>query len=278
MHNLTEIIEQFRTAALDNGIALPEHIKADGQRHRFNIDGKLNGFYKLHTDGRPAGCFQNWKLNDKPINWKFDGEFKPFTPEQRREYAQQRQEAERKRQAEQAAIHQNAARIWGEAPPALTHPYLTKKAIQPHGARLYGQALLLPLYNAEGRLMSLQFINLDGSKRFLKHGQKRGCYWWIGKPTEKILISEGYATAASLHESTGHRCFIAWDAGNLTPVAEIIRAKKPDATIVICADHDESGTGQREAEKAALAVDGFICMPPVPGLDFNDWANQPGSV
>ncbi|MEQ1639016.1 MAG: toprim domain-containing protein [Methylococcales bacterium] len=280
--NTQEIINLFKLFMAAQGVEPPDIIVADGELHRFKVNGKLAYAYVLHLDGTPAGFFQDFR-NGIKATWKHTSnkDVRPYTPAERRAYAIKCQAAEQQRLAAEAVKHQNAAheaaKIWQGAPPAITHPYLTKKSIQPHGSRLYGgQALILPLYDASLRLMSLQFINLDGSKRFLKFGQKRGCYWWVGQKTEKVLIAEGFATVATLHESTGYQCFIAWDAGNLTSVAELIRAKKQNAEIVICADNDASGVGQREAEKAALAIDGLITMPPEPGTDFNDFAVKNG--
>ena len=41
------------------------------------------------------------------------------------------------------------------------------------------------------------------------------------------LIAEGYATAASLHEATGLPVIVAFDAGNLLPVAQAIHKRYP---------------------------------------------------
>jgi len=88
-----------------------------------------------------------------------------------------------------------------------------------------------------------------------------------------ILIAEGFATAASLHEATGHQVFIAFDAGNLVNVAKIIRAKNPDAEIIICGDNDLSGVGQKAARSAALACGGKYIIPDTVGHDWNDSIN-----
>ena len=126
------------------------------------------------------------------------------------------------------------------------------------------------MYNAQNELVNLQFIHSDGTKRFLKGGKKKGCFWWIGAKTDTVLIGEGFATCASLHENTGYLTVIAYDAGNLEEVAKIIRQRQPTATLVICVDNDESGIGQEKANKAALAANGFVALPPIVG-DFNDW-------
>lgn len=275
-----EIIEAFRESALNAGVALPAVIVADGKGHRFDIGRKAKrGFYVLHLDGNPAGAYQDWALHQEPIRWKFQSsENKVYTAEERREYAENRRLAEQKQAAEQIAQHQNAAveaqRIWNAAQPAPnSHPYLVKKRIQPHAARLHNGALVLPLYDASSRLMSLQFIGFDGQKRFLKGGKKRGCFFVLGKQTDKVLLCEGFATGASLHESSGLHTFISFDSSNLEPVARVIRAKKPQAVLIVCGDNDLSGKGQEQAERAAYAVNGLVSIPPIAGSDFNDWLN-----
>lgn len=292
MNNLSEIIAQFSAAMLEHDITPPTNIKPDGELHRFYISGHkkgtLDGAYKLHADGlRPAGYFQDFTKGLK-INWKFNGEVKQFSPEERRQYAQEKRQKQEQQQREELAKHHNAANeaahIWAKAVPTSEHPYLTKKRIQAHGTRLYTDCfahyrrykgcLVIPLLNSSMRLMSLQFISSDGDKRLFPGGQKKGCFWWIGAKTDKILIAEGFATAASLFQSTGYQTFISFDAGNLPSVAAIVRSKRPDATIVICGDNDESGRGQQAAEAAALACDGLVAMPPELGTDYNDWFIQ----
>ncbi len=84
------------------------------------------------------------------------------------------------------------------------------------------------------------------------------------------MICEGFATGASLYEDSGQRVVIAFDAGNLLPVAKNIRELNPDTEIIICGDNDISGVGQEKARKAALSIDGKILIPPLPGKDWND--------
>jgi len=52
------------------------------------------------------------------------------------------------------------------------------------------------------------------------------------------VVCEGYATGATIHEATGLAVIVAFDAGNLLPVARFFREKKPDWLIVIAADND----------------------------------------
>jgi putative DNA primase/helicase len=70
---------------------------------------------------------------------------------------------------------------------------------------------------------------------------------------------------------------IAFDAGNLRPVAEALRCKYPDARLVIAADNDHGTSGNpglSKAREAAVAVGGSVVAPEFElgetGTDFND--------
>ncbi len=138
--------------------------------------------------------------------------------------------------------------------------------------RLHKNTLVIPMRDNAGDLHSLQFIDGEGNKRFLSGGRKHSCYFLIGSPTESICIAEGYATAASIHESTGLPVAVAFDAGNLEPVARVLRAKFPEIKIILCADNDTETPGNpglTKARKAAAVCGGLLAIPPCHG-DFND--------
>ena len=78
---------------------------------------------------------------------------------------------------------------------------------------------MLAVADADGEIWSLQTIDADGGKLFMPGGRKRGCMFWIGEPSDRIVIAEGFATGASIHEATGLPVAVAFDAGNLEPVA-----------------------------------------------------------
>ena len=271
---MTLTIDHFKNAMLEPGIAPPDIIIGDGNLHRFEINGKLNGWYVLFLDGKAAGSFGDWKQGRKE-RWKMEDNFKPLTDEDRRTFAIERQRQECERQAEDVAKHKaaaiKAAFIWTNAKLAPDdHPYLVKKHIKLHGARLgRGNTLIIPLYNIIKELVSLQFISETGDKRLLFGGLKKGCFYSLGKPTDRILICEGFATGASLFENNGYMTVVAFDASNLKDVAILIKSLRPDAEIIIGGDNDLSGTGQKAARSAALACGGKYILPPTLG-DFND--------
>ena len=277
---MLHIIEQFKNAMFDAGITPPDAIIADGRLHRFKIDGKLNGAYVLHTDGHAAGYFEDYKQGIKQ-NWKLDGTFAPLTDAEKKAFAIERKKQALAREAEEKARHETAikkaASIWAKAIQAINHPYLAKKNVKAHTTRVYGGALVVPLYDASGLLVSLQFIGDDGTKRMMKDGKAQGSCCFIGSEHVElnrhdiILICEGWATGASLFEATGYFTIAAFSAGNLTAVAIQIRKQHPDNEIIICGDNDVSGVGQQAANDAALAINGRYVVPPETG-DFNDYS------
>lgn len=143
-----------------------------------------------------------------------------------------------------------AHRIWHEAKPATDdHPYLVSKGIGSHGLRLYHGgltvagfdcegSLLAPLRDFAGQLHSLQFIGSDGTKRFLPGGRKSGLFYEVGHGRDSLIIAEGFATGASIHEATGHRVIVAFDSGNLLPVAKALRTGLSTIPMIIAADND----------------------------------------
>lgn len=71
------------------------------------------------------------------------------------------------------------------------------------------------------------------------------------------------------------------DAGNLLPVAQVLRVSHPDAQIIIAADNDlaegAKNVGIEHAEKAALAVAGWVSAPPTDKkADWDDYRQQHG--
>ncbi len=74
--------------------------------------------------------------------------------------------------------------------------------------------------DTDGKTWSMQTIAPDGAKRFTPGGRVRGCYYSIGKPAGVLVVAEGFATGASIHEATGCAVAVAFNAGNLKAVAE----------------------------------------------------------
>ena len=281
-----DTISQFRDALLDAGLTPPDVIEADGQLHRYRVEGdkagSKNAYYVLHLDGRAAGMFGNWKTGLRST-WAADG--KRMSEAERKAFSRLIEAARLKAQAERRAEHEaraiEARAEWDAAAPAdPAHSYLTRKGVGPHNLRQRGGLLIVPLFDAFGLLWNVQRIQADGGKRF-KPGRAGGLFSPIGELTNPttILIAEGWATGATLHEEARHPVLCAMNAGNLLPVAKAARASWPVADLVICADNDRSTAGNpglTAATAAAKATGAGLAVPPFaddePGTDWNDWA------
>jgi len=272
-------VSEFHSAMAEAGILSNEIPVADGMLHRFKADGdksgSKNGWYVLYPDGVPAGRFGSWKLNiDETWCAKSSN---TLSDDERKAWKQQMDRAKHEREKAQAAIHKEARtetiKLWSDAHPETgQHKYLRDKEVNSYGIRSNGNKLLIPLRDTGGTLHSIQFIDLNGKKLFLSGGAIKGNYFGIGKPNRKMVVSEGYSTAASIHESTGLAVAVAFNAGNLTPVAKALREKFPDIEIIIAGDNDtqtEGNPGKSKATEAAKAVNGKLVIP-----EFKDSSNE----
>ncbi|MEW5609556.1 MULTISPECIES: toprim domain-containing protein [Pseudomonas] len=184
-------------------------------------------------------------------------------------------------QARQQEVAEQAAQLWSSASrPDPDHAYLVRKQIAPWMIRQRGSELLVPLY-ADGYLVNLQRIALDGQKRFLAGARVKGAYCPIGKPVAggRLYVAEGWATACTVYQLTGCPVAAAMNAGNLKPVALAMKAKYPDAQLVIAGDDDrqtEGNPGRTAAMAAAVAAGAEVSFPewpddaPLALTDFND--------
>ena len=110
-----------------------------------------------------------------------------------------------------------------------------------------------------------------------------GFYFSVGKPNGVLCVAEGLATGASIYEATKHAVAVAFNAGNLEPVARALRRKFPDARLIVCADNDadkKPNIGVEAATKAARATAGLLAVPELDGTkaDFNDLHRQRGAA
>jgi len=205
------LTDEFRTAIEAAGLTPPDDLIANGKLRRFSSDGRRGddaGWYVLYDDGIPAGTFGCWR-HGFTQDWCSKTQADMTEAEQQAHKARM-QQAKTLRDTEEAQrraeVSKRAQEMWTRAQPAPTdHPYLATKGVQPHGLRMDGEKLLVPLRDTDGKTWSLQTIGPDGGKRFLPGGRKRGCYFSIGKPDGVLVVCEGFATGASVHEATGHR-------------------------------------------------------------------------
>ena len=191
------------------------------------------------------------------------------------EEARIKHEEEARARAE--AARRKAGQIWEQGSPASAdHPYLARKGAKPRGLRVsnYGR-LLVPMYDADGRLVNLQFIDDSGAKWFLVGGRVKGCFLRIKGSFDMLVIAEGFATGASIYEAIGCCVAVAFNAGNLLEVAMAARRSINGLDASIWSAHKDTlaGVGLVHAErpkfintKLVVAADDDWKTPDNPGV------------
>lgn len=197
--------------------------------------------------------------------------------------------AQAEREREQAEAARAARERWDRAATAGSSPYLERKGIEAHGCRFEAPGVLLvPMRDAAGDLWSVQAIEADGTKRFPKGGRVKGLHCWIGEPEGAacLMLAEGFATAATLHQAAGAPVAVAFNAGNLADVARSLAGRWPAARWIVAADDDREteartgkNPGREAAQRAAEVLRADVLVPaqlPDGGTDFNDQAAAHG--
>lgn len=238
--------------------------------------------------------------------------------EARHKEMQQRRKGLRAAEIQRAATKATIA--WSKFVPDGESAYLVRKRVKPHGVRFSPSGngtLAIPMCDAAGRISGLQIIRADRKGRHVlekeywpKGLEKIGRFHLVGNPMAGgvILVAEGYATAATLHEASSLPVAVAFDAGNLVHVAKALLEGYPRSRIAICADddylqkcklcqqpaavsvrecsscglpHGQVNPGVEAAKAAAFGVSGITIVPSWPFdrggkkiTDFNDLATH----
>ena len=265
-------------------VGLPSSIVFDGEIHRFSTDNsKYNDDAGWYVAVQYPGGIKMVNFGDFRTQVKGDyasGHGKTLTESERLELEYQIEQAKVKARAERERYHNENAKkaesLWRSLPDAtIENGYLSRKKILPHGARTTSDGrLVIPLYNTSGDLRSLQFIpsEVGSKKQFFTGAETKRCFWWLGDPEEsKVFLCEGFATAASVNESTGSTVFIAFSASALAPTARILKDFGKIVTVV--ADNDDAGI------KGAEACEGCqVVTIPTEGMDANDYQVATGKL
>lgn len=252
-------VERAFAEAMYNAGYNPGPIQSDTENFiRFDApgdkSGKGNGYYKLVTGDFPVGWFGDWKQDSGQHTWFYElpGK-KPSQADlnrRKREIARIRDEQREARRLRHKEVAEDANRYWSRATASAEgHPYLAKKRVNDaRGLRAYtardgSNLLVVPMryYDDHGslQLASLQFIDGDGSKTFMKAGRVDGCFFSIKGDSSTIIICEGYSTANTIWQATGVSVAAAFNAGNLLAVGKAIKQHHPEARLMIAADNDE---------------------------------------
>ncbi|CAE6842846.1 DUF5710 domain-containing protein [Paraburkholderia aspalathi] len=271
--NEAEVLASFADAMEDYGLQRETPV-ADGKWHNVLLKGakgQKKGAYILSLSPVPKGYIRNFLGREG--SWHYDGV--RLSPEQRAVLnARERERViarEREVDREQAAIAEKTERILASLPQpdASHHGYCVRKKVGAYGVRVArnGQHdiaallnlesfrsskesfLVIPARDIDGKLRTVQAISdrADGLKLFASGARKKGTFHLIGADSvaalcacPAVLLVEGYATGASLFESTGLPVVVCFDAGNLVEVAKALRPRLPKAQPkIVCGDNDQ---------------------------------------
>lgn len=305
-------------------------VNADGDKTNVR-----DAWYIVHMDDHPAGMFgHNALFPGEKFKFRFKGEVAAQTAEQRKARIEQlaRDKAarseERRQRAEKSA--QNSVQILSRAVPysadahASLNNYFARKGIVDACGALIGDfpafdansgkptviknAILIPMRDLDGRVWSLQAIFPDANnvlgrdRTYLAGGDKLGKFFTIGDPKKVhgqdcYVVCEGFATGVAIHHATRHAVRVAFDAGSLEPVAQVLRDAYPDAALFIAGDNDRwkepgKNPGLMAMWSAVSAADGMGVWPPFMAdagkidaagklhgpTDFDDWVRLHGAA
>lgn len=185
--------------------------------------------------------------------------------------------------------------LWQNLLAPKNNAYCKAKGVSPDGARQDEQGrLVVPFYNIDGEMTTIQRISGNGFKQFAKGGQKAGSFLLLkGTADEQLphvmLLCEGFATGQTLSKATGLPVCICGDSGNLVAVSKVLAEKTHGKTFIVAGDDDRTkqnhlgkeNVGRQKACEAAKLLGGATAFPIFPnrshsGTDFNDLMQSAG--
>lgn len=246
----SDIIGQFADACREAGLVLDGPPIMDGKWHRTGVDEAKNPKAKQGAyignlgGGKPNGYIEN-KLTGYATPWSVKGAV--LTDAERDKQEAIAREGRERQAKELVAKQERAAQIskrtWDRLKDAdSVHPYLVRKQLTGIGARIDGEALVVPLRDVGGKIWSLQriFADQDRGKLYVADGRKTGCFHTLGEMGSEgpVLFAEGYATGASLHLATALPVVLVFDSGNFASVLEALKPTLGDRRLLMCGDDD----------------------------------------
>src|ERR1700730_5464878 len=206
---------------------------------------------------------------------------------------------------DEAARTASALAVWRETRPAngtIVETYLANRGLalpppqylrfhpacpHPSGANLPAMIGLVEHLNHGPTAIHRTFISADGSGKAAVEPEKASLGPVAGgavrlaqvRADQWLLVAEGIETTLSVM----HACALpGWSALSASGIKSLVLTPSANM-VVICADNDANGVGQRAANAAAerFLAEGRrvrIPLPPRSGLDFNDLLRGSASI
>ena len=261
-----EILSTFKYALEKQGLIIEGLPIMNGKIHRVKTTTdrgrETSGAYSGFLNEYPAGFIQNFKTGIKE-NWKMPLEnakqniithqalsqnFNNSTNDNiKQEILELQQKTALKIEEEYNQAH------WAYS----NHPYLKKKGFNENFYLKQDKmgSLLIPLKDENGKLWSVQRIFPNGDKiigiiktkeekeQGIEYSAKKsGCFHIVGaknlKHCKEFIITEGFATAATIYKALNKPVIMGVDAGNLLKIVESLKNKFQNTPITLIADND----------------------------------------
>lgn len=262
-----------------------DYVDQSGRCHRGDVSAWGVVSRRNNVPGIVVQCFPTGA--EKVVIWT-DGRFS-LDPNEVARRSRHMEILERRSREEKvkrnAEAREYVSALWRNATPvhdAADFWYLKEKRVRPVGPMRIASdgavdVLLLPFYAVDEKagllvLRHFQCISRprfegDSAKRWPRGSMRTGAFWCpdslrhATKAPDRIGIAEGVATALSVMQVDGLPCVAAGDCGNLKAVAMSLRRVFPHVSLIIFADRDANGVGQRKAEEAASETGATVRLP-----------------
>ncbi|HEF5943471.1 TPA: toprim domain-containing protein [Campylobacter coli] len=262
-----EVLTAFKSALENQGLIIEGLPIMDGKIHRVkttNDKGReLSGAYNGFLDDYPAGFMQNFKTGIKE-NWKMPIEKNQSNniKNSQKLHEQIKKDQELREKEILTLQEKTALKLENEYNNARwansNHAYLKKKGFDENFYLKQDNkgSLLIPLKDENGKLWSVQRIFPNGDKiigviktqeekdqgvEYL--AKKQGCFHIIGAKSlehcKEFIITEGFATAATIYKALNKPVIMGVDAGNLSKIVETLKNKFQNTPITLIADNDK---------------------------------------
>ncbi len=232
-------------------------------------------------DGQ-RGWVMDWS-GEARVMWYEDPNAKPWTDQEKREWALKRQTANADKDRSYELAAERAMITLRNAKPS-THPYLQIKGFPDEKMLVLDNKLLIPMRNVvNNKIQGYQSIywdapNMKYEKKMLPGMRAKNAVFYMGnKDALETWLVEGYATGLSVRDalrSMGSKAsvVVCFSASNMVQVADQIKGQR-----YVFADNDPSkshpDTGAevgKTGEKAAIQTGLPWTMADTEGWDAND--------
>ena len=294
-------LSKFEEAMRNDGIYPSCALEVTGQNlTRIHAKGdkrstKNIAYWFVDAGSFAYGWYQHWVHTDGK-GWT-SRKLSSFNSEKRKEikesFEKTRKEQELKRQHEHEQGAIKSENMWNVSKPYSDHPALTNKGFkleeQQELKRLKindKRSVLIPVYDADGKLWSLQRLlfntKRDPNKLFLKGTKASGGFYVIGGNFKdlsgKVAIVEGFTTGLSIHVALNIPVIVTFSADNLLKVCSSEAMLEKGLDFIICGDDDKFNENNKGRLRAIEARDKLGCKLFFPifkdegtkPTDFND--------